>query len=253
MENLDLIWEASVDEITVGYKESKEAYVCLFCGKVFKKGKIYQVEKELYDAYGAIRNHMISTHDCAATYFLKGKSTVIGISEIQQQILRLMAEGKEDRSIAKDLGIAHSTVRNHRFKLREKEKQAKLYLAMMRSLEEKISRKIKVSDMGVLEEVHLSANMIDDRYSITDLEREKTIQTYMDKEGCIKQFPSKEKKKIILLREIMKQFKANYEYQEKEVNQILKRFYEDYPTIRRALIEYGFLERSDDCGIYRVK
>lgn len=51
----------------------------------------------------------------------------------------------------------------------------------------------------------------------------------------------------------MKQFKVDYEYQEKEINHILKRIYEDYSTIRRALIEYGFLERSDDCGIYRVK
>ena len=71
MENLDLICKASVDEITVGYKESKEAYVCLFCGKVFEKGRIYQIETELYDAYGAIRNHVIRIHECAADFFLR--------------------------------------------------------------------------------------------------------------------------------------------------------------------------------------
>lgn len=52
----------------------------------------------------------------------------------------------------------------------------------------------------------------------------------------------------------MKNFKAEMEYSEVAVNQVLKRIYEeDYPTIRRALIEYGFMERSLDCKVYRVK
>ena len=75
----------------------------------------------------------------------------------------------------------------------------------------------------------------------------------MDEKGALSQFPAKEKKKIILLREIMKNFKHNREYHEEEVNKILERIYSDYATIRRALIEYGFLERSDDCKVYRVK
>lgn len=39
----------------------------------------------------------------------------------------------------------------------------------------------------------------------------------------------------------------------KGLNNILELIYEDYSTIRRALIRYGFLERSDDCRIYQVK
>lgn len=95
--------------------------------------------------------------------------------------------------------------------------------------------------------------MIDDRYSITDDDREKTIKAYMTENGAITQFPAKEKKKIIILREIIKNFKPNYEYNEYEVNKILERIYSDFPTIRRALIEYGFLDRSADCSVYRVK
>lgn len=51
----------------------------------------------------------------------------------------------------------------------------------------------------------------------------------------------------------MKNFKVDTEYLEKDVNKVLKRIYEDYATLRRALIEYGFMERSSDCSIYRVK
>lgn len=94
---------------------------------------------------------------------------------------------------------------------------------------------------------------VTDRYNITDKEREKTIKTYIDENGAIKQFPAREKKKIIILGEIRKNFIRNKEYSENEVNIILKRIYEDYTTIRRALIEYGFLDRSVDCSIYRVK
>ena len=76
----------------------------------------------------------------------------------------------------------------------------------------------------------------------------------MDEQGAVRQFPAREKKKIIILREIMKNFKADTEYSEKEVNRILMRIYEeDYPSIRRALIEYGFMERSRDCKVYRVR
>ncbi|WP_228352648.1 DUF2087 domain-containing protein [Variimorphobacter saccharofermentans] len=75
----------------------------------------------------------------------------------------------------------------------------------------------------------------------------------MNKNGSLKQFPAKEKKKIILLREIMKKFQHNKEYNENEVNQILESIYSDFPTLRRYLIEYGFLERSIDCSVYKVK
>ena len=36
-------------------------------------------------------------------------------------------------------------------------------------------------------------------------------------------------------------------------NSVLKLIYEDYATIRRYLIEYGFMERTNDCKEYWVK
>lgn len=252
-DNHEVMWKSSLDELVEGYKETKEGYSCIFCGESFVKGKIYQIDGELYDAYGAIRNHIANSHGETVDYLLSLNTSIIGISEVQQQILKLMSAGKDDKVIAKEVGIACSTVRNHRFKLREKEKQARLFLALMKSLEQKTSRAINQTDAGFIEEVHTFATMVDDRYNITDQDREKTIKTYMDENGGVKQFPVKEKKKIIILGEIMKNFLRNREYTEDEVNKILKRMHEDYPTLRRALIEYGFLERTNDCKIYRVK
>lgn len=248
-----VIWNDTIEELCNGYKETKDRFVCTFCAKEYEKGRIYPKEGHLFDAYGAIKNHIKEVHGCTADYLLNRNPELVGVTEIQQKILCLMSEGYDDRAIGNTLGIAQSTVRNHRYKLREKQKQAKLYLALMVSLEEKLSRPINQSDQGVIQELHQTATMVDDRYAITDSEREKTIKTYIGENGSIKQFPSREKKKIIVLREIMKNFYPGREYEEKEINRILERMYDDYPTVRRALIEYGFLDRSSDCKKYWVK
>lgn len=249
-----MIWNYNLEDIVRGYCEEAHNAVCVMCGKVFEKGRIYMEGEELYDACGAMRAHIGSAHEDTASFLLKQDISLLGISEVQRRLLTMLSENKTDKEIADTIGIAQSTVRNHRFKLREKEKQAKLFLALMNSMEMKTSNNIAKSDMGAIEELHSSATMIDARYSITEKEKEKTILTYMDENGALKQFPAKEKKKIILLREIMKNFKADSEYTEKEVNRILKRIYEeDYAGIRRALIEYGFMDRSADGTVYRVK
>ena len=48
-------------------------------------------------------------------------SGLTGISEIQQSVIEAMGEGLSDKEIAERQKISASTVRNHRFKLREKE------------------------------------------------------------------------------------------------------------------------------------
>ena len=52
----------------------------------------------------------------------------------------------------------------------------------------------------------------------------------------------------------LKLLRANVRHIGTEDNlEILKRIYEDNATIRRYLIEYGFLDRSKDCSKYWVK
>lgn len=249
-----MLWNEELEDLLRGYTEMTDAYRCVICNKQYEKGRIYEFEGALYDAMGAAKYHFRKEHKSLAAYLLHQELSLIGLSEIQANLLQLILEGKSDKEISKQLGIAHSTVRNHRFKLREKEKQSKLFLAMMMSLVQETSKEINKTEEGVIEEYHQTATMVDDRYDITDEERQKAIATYMDENGGIKQFPAREKKKIILLGEVMKNFKRGIAYSEAEINKVLKRIYEeDYPTLRRALIEYGFMERSLDCKVYRVK
>ena len=38
------LWNYSIEEITAGHAEEEETYRCVFCGKSFEKGKIFQEE-----------------------------------------------------------------------------------------------------------------------------------------------------------------------------------------------------------------
>lgn len=251
--NKNEFWNTSIENIKNGYVESKEHYKCLICDEVFIKGRIYDIDSYLYDAKKAIELHIKNTHNSMLDYLLNMNTSYTGITEVQREVILLIAQGLNDKEIASKLGVVASTVRNHRYKLREKEKQAKLFLAIMDLLYENTSKSISKMDNEEICDAHNSATTLDDRYNITDKEKVETIKNYVTKEGALKNFPSKEKKKIIILEEIMKNFSRGKIYSEKDINKTLKRIYDDNATIRRYLIEYGFLERSKDCSKYWVK
>ena len=97
--------------------------------------------------------------------------------------------------------------------------------------------------------------MVDDRYAITEDEKKKVLSTYFKDglNGQLDKFPSKEKRKLIVLQNIINHFELNRIYTEKEINTVLKPVYSDFVTIRRYLIKYGFMERSKDGMEYWVK
>lgn len=251
--NKELFWDATIEEVKSGFIEKSESYKCIICEEEFTKGRIYEIESNLYDAKKATKMHIFSSHGSTLEYLLQMNNSFTGISEVQRELLLLIASGLTDKEIATKLGVAQSTIRNHRFKLREKEKQSRLFLAMMELISTGTKKKINILEKESLCDAHKTATTLDDRYNITDKERESTIKNHMDESGAIKSFPAKEKKKIILLSEVVKNFSVGKKYSEKEINRVLKRIYEDNATLRRALIEYGFIERSNDCSSYWVK
>ena len=97
--------------------------------------------------------------------------------------------------------------------------------------------------------------MVNERYTVTEEEKHKVLSTYFKKglEGQLESFPSKEKRKLIILQHILKRFEPNRTYSEKEINEILKTAYSDFVTIRRSLIVYSFMERSKDCSEYWIR
>jgi ArsR family transcriptional regulator len=74
-----------------------------------------------------------------------------------------------------------------------------------------------------------------------------TLETFMPG-GKLSAFPKKQEQILVLMDEIARKFEPDREYKEKEVNVILEDVNEDYCTIRRILVDYGYLSRHK--GIY---
>ena len=67
--------------------------------------------------------------------------------------------------------------------------------------------------------------------------------------GRLASIPRQRKKREAVLRYLVKQFEPGRGYSEREVNEILGAFHEDVATLRRELVSYGMLDRSQ--GEYR--
>jgi hypothetical protein len=65
----------------------------------------------------------------------------------------------------------------------------------------------------------------------------------------LKSLPVQRKKRQVILKEIAKAFQKEVDYTEKEVNQKISDYHEDFCTIRRDFISEKIFERSN--GIYR--
>jgi len=247
-----LFWQASLSELKQGYlyQAENDAFICLICGKSFAKGVIYPHAGRLYEAEKAVKIHITTEHRSPFHYLLNLDKKLTGLTEHQKTILELFYAGQSDNEIAKTLGTGStSTIRNHRFTLREKQKQAKVFLAIMELLGERLPKKDRFI------EIPRNSQNVDDRFAITEAENAKILATYFKQglDGPLHTFPLKEKKRVAILRHLSKAFEPGRTYTEKEVNTILKQFYADYALLRRNLVDYGFLDRTPDGGAYWVK
>lgn len=254
MEGNTAYWSASLEEMIQGYTYNAQmkTYHCLLCGQAYEEGEIFPVGDRFFTAEKMMAHHLETEHGGVFNSLIEMNKKFTGISENQKDVLRQMYAGHSDQEISEALSLSPSTVRNYRFKFREKERQAKTFLAIMASM--KRAEQTGKSEPVEMVEPHRTATMLDDRYNITEKERETIIGRYLDENGkLILGFPSKEKRKVIILTELAKHFKAGRTYTEEEVNRILGRAFEDYVTLRRYLIEYGFLDRDKACKKYWVK
>lgn len=245
-----LFWDSSVEDICSGYiyDKTSEKYICLICGEGFRRGIIYKEDEIFMDAEMAVKVHISKAHGSVFEYLLTLDKKYTGISDVQSKLLECFYRGYSDKEIVKMEGEgSESTIRNHRFKLKEKEKQAKTFLAMMTLL----SKNDNNDNNKKLVEIHRRATMVDDRYAITEQEKENIIKNYI-KNNKIINIPRAEKKKIIILQYLLQKFQRNKRYTEKEVNEIIKSMHEDFATLRRYLIEYGFMARENNGSIYWV-
>lgn len=239
-----------MEEFKRGYIEEANSFTCLLCSKQLEKGIVYSEEGVLYEAERYIRVHIEKTHGSVFEYLINLDKKLTGLTDHQKSLMQLFYQGKSDSEVQVAIGIGSaSTIRNHRFVLKEKERQAKVFLTLMELLKEK--DKYAPAFLSL----HKNATMIDDRYNITEEERKKILKTYFTDglDGPLKRLPGRQKHIVVILRELARRFDPEKVYAENEVNEILQDFYDDYASLRRYLIDYGFLDRNATGSKYWLK
>lgn len=85
-------------------------------------------------------------------------------------------------------------------------------------------------------------------------EMKKELKCFFDNDGKIFQMPTKPKKEVMITAIVADKIDSDKIYAEKEINEfILDQIdFEDYCTIRRNLIDFGFMTREGDRPQYRL-
>jgi DNA-binding transcriptional ArsR family regulator len=78
----------------------------------------------------------------------------------------------------------------------------------------------------------------------------KVLREFLRPDGTIKELPAGEKRFKVIVRYALRVFKPGRRYTEKEVNAALKALNPDSATLRRAMVDYHWLERVPDGAEY---
>jgi hypothetical protein len=138
------------------------------------------------------------------------------------------------------LGVGESTVSHHLTRLAEVELVAaraegyySIYSLQTEALAAKARRLLSPGDLPRLA----------DNVDLAAFDR-KVLANFTDAEGRIKTFPVQEAKYMVLLRYVIQAFEPGKRYSEKQVNEILSRYNEDYARLRRDLVDFHFVARE---------
>jgi hypothetical protein len=159
------------------------------------------------------------------------------------RILALLSKGpKNGQALAGILGLTPPTITHHLTKLREisliSEKRVKntIYFQVNEKLLQQLS-------LGMMEIVTGKGEL--EMNQEKTAEHTKILGNYLTKDGKLKTIPPQRKRRLIVLYHLAKGFESGKKYPEKEINEYIKRFHEDFATLRREFIVNHIMYRED--------
>jgi hypothetical protein len=160
------------------------------------------------------------------------------------RIVALLMQGPlHGQAIAGKLGLKPPTITHHMAKLRgvglikERRDKNTIYFSLNTKILEMSAQAIISLGTGG------TANM---EMSVTAEERASIIKNFFTKDGKLKTYPAQRKKKLVVLAHMVKGLEFGRVYQEKEINEYLKEFHEDFATLRRELIMCQYMYRENN-------
>lgn len=160
------------------------------------------------------------------------------------RILTLLKNGPlHGQALAGKLGVKPPTITHHMAKLREaglvyerRDKNTIYFYLNEKNLIASAQAILKIGEMP--------------EQSLADKEKQAVIMNFFTPEGRLKQIPAQRKKKLIVLEQLVKGLKSGQKYTEKEINEYIKQYHEDFATIRREFVMCHFMFREN--GIYEL-
>lgn len=156
------------------------------------------------------------------------------------QILKsLIQEDMYVERLAERLGLTPATISFHLKKLEDAKavrSYKEQYYTMYSICQEVFMTKI----IDIIKE---ESEVIDEQKQREEAYRNKVIAAFFEY-GKLKAIPSQRKKERICLEEIAKSFEIGRPYGEKEVNEIIEGYFNDYCTIRRDMISEHIMRRE---------
>lgn len=164
------------------------------------------------------------------------------------KMLILLAGGAHNGLyLAEKLGVTPATITHHSSKLRqaglisERRDKNTIYFSLNHEVfqsfshgaEQLISRQLNQTEASPMNE---------------ELEKFKqsVVRNFFAADGALKQIPVQMKKKLVVLEELVRQLEFGKAYPEKELNTFIKRYHEDFATIRREFIIHQYMYRENN-------
>ena len=162
------------------------------------------------------------------------------------RILSLLSNGPlHGQAIAGKLGLTAPTITHHLKKLRdinvvfERRDKNTIYFnlnhSVVRQHSEALKQLIEGKEISMVEQSE---------------EKQKIIANFFTKEGKLKTIPAQRKKKLMVFEHLLKGIEKGRKYEEKEINEYILQYHEDYATIRREFIINHYMYREN--GIYEL-
>ncbi|MBH9968757.1 metalloregulator ArsR/SmtB family transcription factor [[Bacillus] enclensis] len=165
------------------------------------------------------------------------------------KIVHLLGVGSlHVNAIAGKLGLTAPTISHHLNKLKEcnlvysrRDKNTMYYF---------LNKKVLEHHAAVLERFTNQKGVTTQMNEKILKEKQKVLNNFMEKSGRMKSIPAQQKKKFFLLEHMVEGLKTGTKYTEKEINEYIKNFHDDFATLRREFIIHQFMFREN--GIYEV-
>lgn len=165
------------------------------------------------------------------------------------RIVSLLAGGPlHGQAIAGKLGLTPPTITHHLKKLRDvhavferRDKNTVYFYLNGKVLEQHAKALVQLTDKKMEGDGEMD-NM--------NLERQKVISNFFTADGKLKSIPAQRKKKLFVFEHLVRGLEKGRKYEEKEINEFIKQYHDDYATIRREFIINHYMYREN--GIYEL-